>query len=101
MPKPQWSKFEEKVAHDFKARTTPGSGNQWFAKGDVVGKDFTVSCKSTARDSFSLKNSDWKEVDKIAASNGTWPTMALEVNGKKYVVMDYDSFVSWFMVERA
>lgn len=95
MPKiPQWSRFEQQVAKDFKASVTPSSGNQWFAKGDVSSKEYKISCKSTDKESFTLKKADWLEIQKIAFASGVVPLLAVDLNGKKLIILDYDEYLS-------
>lgn len=93
MPKPNWEQWEQKVAEDFGGRLTPGSGNKWFAKGDVRADDIRISCKSTSNNSFSVTKEDVREIEQIAWADLKEWAMALEINGRQLIVMDYRSFL--------
>jgi hypothetical protein len=93
MPTPNWSKWEQRVADDFQGRVTPSSGNQWFAKGDVKAQNYIISCKSTDKDSFSFKRSDWKEICDIAYSDSRIPVLAIDMNGVLLAVIDYEELL--------
>jgi len=91
--KANWEKWESTVAEDFGGRIQTGSGNQWFAKGDVKTGKHVISCKQTDRDSFSITGNDWNEIRKIAEAAGRSPILAINMNGKRIAVMDYDEML--------
>ena len=72
---------------------TPGSGNKWYAKGDVVTRNEAISCKQTAAKSFSVTEGDVSEIEKICfEKNKTW-LLAVMMGNRKLIVMPYDDYL--------
>ena len=88
-----WYKWEKYVADSLDGKTTPGSGNQDFFKGDFLGENWFVDCKLTKTDSYSIKNSVFKKYEEIAKLEGKEMIVALNLNGRKLAVLDFDTFV--------
>jgi len=91
--KANWQKWEEEVAKNVDGVVMAGSGNQWFAKSDVRNQEYRFSCKQTDNDSFSIKRSDWREIWKIGMEDSKAPVVAVNMNGIKLAVLDWDDFL--------
>lgn len=88
-----WYTWESKVASDLNTTPVVGSGNTDFQKGDVVDDHWFIDCKHTDKDSYSIKNSLREKYEQKAALEGREFAMALDINGTKYAVIDYDTFI--------
>ena len=88
-----WYKWEEEVANSLDGKTTPGSGNQDFFKGDFQGENWFVDCKYSDKSSYSIKNSLFEKYETIAKLEGKEMIVALNLNGRKLAVLDFDTFV--------
>lgn len=87
-----WYKWEEYVANSLDGKTTPGSGNQDFFKGDFLGENWFVDCKMTKSDSYSIKNSLFEKYDEIVKLEGKEMIVALNLNGRKLAILDFETF---------
>lgn len=87
-----WEKDEKDTAARFKGRRQPGSGNTPFAKGDVKTEKYLISNKSTDKNQFPLKRSDWAEIEGQALREGREPLMMVTIAGFKVVVMGVNEF---------
>lgn len=87
-----WKKDEKDTAVRLKGRRQPGSGNTLFAKGDVKTEKFLISNKSTEKKQFSLRLSDWVEIENQALKEGREPLMVISIAGFKVVVMGMNEF---------
>ena len=92
MAKPQWSKWEDQVASDMGGKVTPGSGNQWYKKGDVRNEGWRVSCKQTDKDSFTITRNDWREIEKIAREDSKSMAIAVQMGGIPFAVIPWNDF---------
>lgn len=81
-------------------KQTPASGAMVGAKGDLVGKDFLVECKSTKAESFTV-TLDWLlKISKEAHSKALDPALTLTftdsegnaVRGGKWVMISESKF---------
>ncbi len=70
----------------------PGSGNQWFAKGDVVLKELLVECKRTDKESITLKLSDLLKIKIEAAMADKEAVLQLEIGEARFAVIAWDLF---------
>ena len=87
---------ERRTAQDFGGLTTPGSGNQWHSKGDVKTPNYLIECKTTSKDSYSLKSATWSKIATEALLEGKDPLMEIEFidRGVSLVVMDKNDFLA-------
>jgi len=93
-----WQKLERDVADSLNsARLQPGSGNRWYAPGDVITPNLLVECKSHCIQSRgSLQHTVHKlHLDKIAqeaAISGRLPVYAFRFKDDEriYAVVDFD-----------
>lgn len=87
-----WYKWEEYVANSLDGKTTPGSGATPYQKGDFQGENWFVDCKATESNSFSIKNSLFEKYDEIVKLEGKEMIVALNLNGRKLAVLDFETF---------
>jgi hypothetical protein len=87
---------EKKAAADYSGRTTPGSGNQWHSKADVKSDTELIECKTTMKDSYSLKAADLRKLFGQAVLENRTPVFEIEfsLGGVTCVVLDKDDFLA-------
>jgi hypothetical protein len=89
------SRAQEKgVARDLAGRVTPGSGNKWFAKNDVLAPGWSIECKTTQAKSFSLRLDVLRTAQKNALLDNREMAVIVEIQGHSWVVLPYASFLS-------
>ena len=82
-------KLEKKLAKRLGGRTQPASGATPFAKGDIKLKNLLVEVKQTGKSRFTLTLKLFKKIRREAQEERKTPMMILEIQGEKFVVMDY------------
>lgn len=101
---PDWRSAEKKAQKVLGLSPTPGSGNQWYSKGDSVGSntndllDLMVETKSTDKKSYSVRR-DWlAEYRDMAMENGK--VLALHIQFQEpgrspqdYILLELGDFV--------
>lgn len=92
----KWQKKEQKDAKDFEARRTPRSGGIWFAKGDSNNEEFLIENKTSKHNSFSIKQSVWRKLEREALTSGKLPLLSIEFGDQQteLVIMSRDDFIS-------
>lgn len=87
---------ERRAAKDYNGTVTPGSGNGWKQKADVHAENWLIECKTTLKDSYSLKISDFWKVYYQAVIENKLPIMEIEFadHKKTLVVMDKEDFLA-------
>ena len=92
-------KSEIQVAKDIGARKPqPGSGSPWGFKGDVRLRDvIRVQDKETSKKSYSLKVSDWEEIEEQALQASEMPAMTIHYKSHdvRLAVVDYQDFLEY------
>lgn len=78
---------EARVARDHGGKVTPGSGNRWFAKGDVKAKRFLIECKTTDKNSFRLELAVLRKIQMEAIAEGKDPAVCIDIGGVEYFVV--------------
>lgn len=87
------SKLQEaRAAKDYGGSITPGSGNQWHSKGDVITPEFLIECKTTQYTSYNLTSYTWRKIREEAVLINRTPAMEIEVDGLHLVVLDKEDF---------
>lgn len=85
---------ENRLALLMQGVVTPGSGNQWFAKGDVSTEHELIEAKITAFDSFTLKLKELRKIRGEAVMEGKRPvffiTFASSTHADYVVLEDSD-----------
>lgn len=83
-------KQEKQVAADNDGQTTPGSGNGWRKKNDVISADYSFECKTTTKRSYSLKRDELDKAEKNALMDGRDMIFVIDIDGRRYYLMlDY------------
>lgn len=85
---------EKRAANELDGKVQTGSGNKWFAKADVKTKSELLECKTTERESYSLKLADLKLHKLQAMKEGLTPVWQIEIRGFKVAVVDWDLYVA-------
>lgn len=85
---------EKKAAANYGGKTTPGSGNQWYKKGDVHTDEMIIECKTTAKASYSLKSDDLRKLHTQAILENKMPVFEIHFIDRDMtvVVLDYEDF---------
>ena len=87
---------ERRAAKDYGGSTTPGSGNGWIVKADVRTESLLIECKTTTKQSYSLKDEDLRKLWEQALIDGRMPVFEIEfaATGRTCVVLDKEDFLS-------
>lgn len=84
-------KQEMCCARSVKGKRVVGSGNRWFAKGDVSGDGTLTECKFTECMQYTLKEADLKLIRAKAVLVHKLGVMQIEfVNSGKYAIIPWD-----------
>lgn len=75
--KKRWKKQEGALNREG-IRSQPGSGNGHL-KGDNIGTNYLVQCKTTANKSVSIKLADWRKAQADAYAEERTPVMQVEL----------------------
>lgn len=90
-------KQERQTADRYKGSRNAGSGSGWMRKNDVRSHDFLIENKFTDNvKQYSLKLVDLVELEKRAILEDRIPVLQLEIQGRRYVVLNEDDFTSMF-----
>jgi hypothetical protein len=94
--KPKWQQFENSIQKDFLGKKNRGSGNQWFAPGDisVPRLNILIECKQTSKKSFSITNNLWDKIYEEALFSKKIPILAIKLNDVELLVFDKDDAVT-------
>lgn len=87
---------ELRASRLYNGKLTPGSGNQWHTKGDVITDEEMIELKTTTKDIYPL---DWrvlKEHLTNALLAGKMPVFEIEYagNGVTVVVLDKEDYLA-------
>ncbi|MBD0734093.1 hypothetical protein [Streptomyces sp. CBMA29] len=82
------------MAADLGGRVTPGSGNQWHTKNDVIAPGWSVECKTTGAKSFSLKADDLRTAERNALIDGREVLFVVDMQGRSWAVLPYHTFLA-------
>lgn len=84
-------KQEEECASSVKGKRIPGSGNRWFAKGDVSAGGTLTECKFTEFSQYTLKEADLKQIRAKGVLVHKLGVMQIEfINGSKYAIIPWE-----------
>lgn len=92
----RWEKKENRDAKAFNSKGTPGSGNQWFAKGDSKSDKFLIENKTTDKENFTIQGTVWDKIYRESILNNRTPVLSVEFGTKKVrevVVLDLNDFL--------
>ena len=91
MSKP-WQDQEKRIAKAVGGKVNAGSG-AFDRKGDVRSPTYHIEAKWTAKKQVTIKASVLEENIREALIEGRLPVLALELNGRNYVVLDENDFL--------
>lgn len=78
---------ERRAAEQYGGSVSPGSGNGWIRKADVRTPDYLIECKTTLKNSYSIKRDDWVKLQNQGLMDDRIPLMEIDLNGFGLVVM--------------
>jgi hypothetical protein len=84
---------EKRLASSFGGRVNPGSGSSWRRRQDVRTDKFLIEAKRTGKTQITVKASDWKQLLHHALTEDKVPVMALDLDGKHYVMVLEDDWI--------
>jgi hypothetical protein len=87
---------ERDGAREFGGRVTPGSGNGWVAKNDVITPKYSIEYKTTTSESFILRLAALRTAERHALLDGREMIFMVDLAGREYAVVTKD-----FMMELA
>ena len=87
---------EKRAARDYGGVTQPGSGNGWANKADVITNQYLIECKTTTKESYSIKFADLSKLAFQAMVENKDPVFEIESAGYKqsFVVIPKDDFIA-------
>lgn len=89
-------KQEQRIAKVTGGTRNAGSGNGWKRKHDVRSggnEGFLWEMKRTDKKQITIKSSDLDSVRKIAWSEGRTPVFHIELDGRRYVLLEEPDFM--------
>lgn len=88
-------KQEKRSANTYRGSRNIGSGNGWLRKNDVRAEQFLIENKLTiGNKSITIKAVDLKELRERAILEDRVPVLQFDLNGRHYVVLVEDDFLS-------
>lgn len=90
-----WQKKEKRDSISFESRRTPRSGGFWFSKGDSKNDRYLIENKTSAKNSFIIKDKVWKKIEREALLSHRIPLLSLEFGDDKLelVIINKDDFL--------
>ena len=86
-------KKENSRAKELGGKVQPGSGNQFFAKGDIKLENYLIEHKYTDNKSYSITLSTFKKIEKEAQALLKNPAMIIEIRDTKFVLLRYNDIL--------
>lgn len=93
----RWQLKEKSDEKTFKGKRTTGSGNRWYAPGDVRTDNLLIENKQTDNASYSITTKVWKKIEKEALFAYRLPMMSIQIQDVEVVVLSKKDFVKFFM----
>lgn len=87
---------EKRTAETYRGSRNAMSGAGWMRKADVRAHDFLIENKAKTlpnAKSFSVKDKDMQDLTKRAILEGRIPVWQVDINGRRYVVLNEDDFL--------
>jgi hypothetical protein len=92
--------FEKRIADVLGGALQPGSGNKFYAQGDVVANGMTISCKSEVNLSWAKILRHLYEAIEISYQAGNIPVLALDgIENEDLIVMRLEDLIKAFQEE--
>lgn len=83
---------EKRGAELFGGKVTPGSGNKWFARNDMITDRFSFEFKTTTFGSFTLKLPELLTAEKNALMDGLTMAFGIQIQDRNYVLLTEEDF---------
>lgn len=90
----QSQKHERRLASVFDGKVNAASGAFWFRKGDVRSDEYLIEHKWTGKTQFTIKSSHLEKIYREAILDNRVPVFGFHLNGKNWVILDEDDFLS-------
>lgn len=90
----QSRKHEDRLAKKIGGTRNAGSGSFWLRKGDVRNDQILIEHKYTGKTQFTLKAQVLETAMREALLSGRMGVVGIHLNGKNYMVLDEDDFLS-------
>ncbi|MFH9731907.1 hypothetical protein [Streptomyces sp. NPDC017260] len=84
---------EKRLAAKIGGVTTAGSGNGWAVKNDVRNDKWSIECKTTASNRFTITHSVLVNAEKNAILDMREMALAVEMCGRTWVVLAEGTFL--------
>jgi len=84
---------EKKLGSKMGGRVQPASGAIPMHKGDVRTPTYIIEAKRTDKKQMTLKEEWLSKISKEAARADKIPMLAIEIGGKRWVILDEDDFM--------
>lgn len=91
MPK-KWELKEESDAKLFSGKRVKGSGNRWYAPGDIKSDKFLIEAKQTEKKSYSLTKKRINKIYDEALFSFRIPMFSIQIQDLDLVVLFRDDF---------
>ena len=85
-------KQEAHLAKVYGGSVTPGSGNGWVYKNDVMTPTLSIEAKYTDAKSYSLKLADLLKAEKIALIDGRDSIFTVSFSGEEFVILREEDY---------
>lgn len=85
--------YEARLAKLLGADLVPGSGNQWYAKGDLSGRAILWFLKHTGKDFFRVSKAVLHEAITASNKTGAIPAWAIDIAGEDFIMMRANDFI--------
>jgi len=91
----RWKLKEQSDKRVFKGKKVKGSGNQWYAPGDVsLEEGWLLECKDTSKKSYSLNIDKWKKISNEALFKFLLPAMSIKIQDEvELIVLEKEDFL--------
>lgn len=94
-PKRKASNRQEKqVAADVGGFTVAGSGNGWAVKNDVRNDKWSIECKTTTKQQFTLTHKALTTAEIHALLDNREMAFVIEMVGRQWAVVSYENFLT-------
>lgn len=83
---------EQRVAKELNGKVTPGSGNMFHAKSDVVTNILQIECKTTSKKSIRITEEWLFKIENEALWQSKLPILAFNLCNKDYCIVRLGDF---------
>lgn len=93
---------ERRGARQYDGRLTPGSGNQWHSKGDIVTSAEMIEMKTTTKSIYPLDSRELRKLWDNALLDNKTPVFEIEFaeNGMTVVVLDKEDYIMYQQIAK-